>query len=472
MNASVKRNQTPQQKKVPVKGELICIDLPGEGFKIQGPGCFMVKDYTVLLRKHRDVVFDFSIGNGATYVIETNEDWFYDLKAGKRTQRATFKDGERFHIWVSRSFKTVLTLKSGGKHIACYPIGMMDARVYSDDPYQKPAPIIISLGKNSSGGTAVTPTAQVAQKPDALANILQADPLADFKNDLNKRAAKIPDEQVAMIVEIKDTNGGVPKTVLEFIRNGGEETAIDANNIITQNWILSQVAGAAAYAQQNKHWLREFGMKETVRLTRVVHKGGPKYYLVFTGNHKLRTFLSGNRYGLNNAKVVQITAGLGKAGAAWGAAREASSQAFRKAGSIALIFTISLDVAEWHRDYEQFDPTTGKRKKDVFDLITKVGIDIAKAGISVALGGLVMAIGASALLIFFGATLPVFAIAVGAIAIAVGVGFALDWVDKKLNITDQAGEGIRKSAEYLKSKLPADYDTYPSNFDSGYWMGA
>jgi hypothetical protein len=33
MNASV--------KKVPVKGELICIDLPGEDFKIQGPGCFI-----------------------------------------------------------------------------------------------------------------------------------------------------------------------------------------------------------------------------------------------------------------------------------------------------------------------------------------------------------------------------------------------------------------------------------------------
>jgi nucleotidyltransferase/DNA polymerase involved in DNA repair len=42
---------------------------------------------------------------------------------------------------------------------------------------------------------------------------------------------------------------------------------------------------------------------------------------------------------------------VGKAGAAWGAAREASYQAFRKAGSIALIFPISLDVAEWDRDY-------------------------------------------------------------------------------------------------------------------------
>jgi hypothetical protein len=40
-----------------------------------------------------------------------------------------------------------------------------------------------------------------------------------------------------------------------------------------------------------------------------VHKGDAKYYLVFTGIDKLRAFLSGNRYGLNNAKVVQITGG-------------------------------------------------------------------------------------------------------------------------------------------------------------------
>jgi hypothetical protein len=470
MNASV--------KKVPVKGELICIDLPGEDFKIQGPGCFMVKDYTVLLRKHRDVVFDFNIGNGATYVIETNEDWFYDLKAGKRTQRATFKDGERFHIWVSRSFKTVLTLKSGGKHIAYYPIGMMDARVYSDDPYQKPAPIIISLGKNSSGGTAVTPTAQVAQKPDALANILQADPLADFKNDLNKRAAKIPDEQVAMIVEIRDTNGGgAPKAVLEFFRNGGDETAIDADNIVTQNWILSQVAGAAAYAQQNKHWLREFGMKETVRLTRVVHKGGPKYYLVFTGNHKLRTFLKSNRYALNNAKVIEITGGAGTAKSAWGAAREASNQALKKAGLIALVFTISMDAAEWLKDYEQHDPITGKHKKDAADLIAKVGIDIAKAGISAALGSLAFAVGvkfalSAAAAVAASAPVPIFVLAIGAIAVAVLVGYGLDWIDKRLNITDRSAEIIRKSAAYLENKHPGDYEAYPGAFGSGYWMGA
>jgi hypothetical protein len=254
--------------------------------------------------------------------LETNDDWFYDLKAGKRTQRATFEDGERFHIWVSRGFKTVLTLTSNGKRIASYPVGMMDARGYSDDPYEKPAPIIISLEKNSLAGTA--PIAPVGQKLGDLVNILQTDPIADFKSDIAKRAAKAADEQVAMIVEIKDTNSSsVPNAALAFFGNGGEETAIDANNIVTQNWILNQVAGTVAFAHQNKDWLREFGMKETVRLTRVVHKSGPKYYLVFTGNHKLRAFLSGNRYGLNHAKVMQLTGGAGKAGAAWGVARNA-----------------------------------------------------------------------------------------------------------------------------------------------------
>jgi hypothetical protein len=221
----------------------------------------------------------------------------------------------------------------------------------------------------------------------------------------------------------------VPNAALAFFRNGGEETAIDANNIVTQNWILSQVAGTVDFVHQNKDWLRELGMKETVRLTRVVHKSGPKYYLVFTGNHKLRAFLSGNRYGLNHAKVMQLTGGAGKAGAAWGVARNASNATFKKAGLIALIFTISMDIAEWHKDYEQFDPVTGKRKKDFADLVTKVGIDIVKAGISAALGSLVMAFLVSMTVGVL--TLPVAVVAIGAVIIAVGVGFAHDWIDKK-----------------------------------------
>lgn len=85
MSTSTLKATATQQKKVPVKGELICIDLPGEDFRIQGPGCFMVKDYTVLLRKHRDVIFDLNVGNGATYSIESKEDWFYEVSRFSRT---------------------------------------------------------------------------------------------------------------------------------------------------------------------------------------------------------------------------------------------------------------------------------------------------------------------------------------------------------------------------------------------------
>ena len=131
-----------------------------------------------------------------------------------------------------------------------------------------------------------------------------------------------------------------------------------------------------------------------------------------------------------------------------------------------------MDYAEWLKDYEQIDPVTGKRKKDFADLVAKVGIDIAKVGISAVLGSLGMALATYFALVAFSLTLPLFIIAIGAILVSVAVGYGLDLLDKKAGITDQVTNSFRSSAEYLKSKLPSEYTTYPTSFDDGYWTGA
>src|SRR3954471_22918738 len=91
-----------------------CIDLPGESVQCWiGGGTDKLK---VILRKHRDVIFDIHLGNGKTYTLETTESDFYNVRDKKLVLAAqhgkvTFKDGERMHVWVSRGFRGALVLK-------------------------------------------------------------------------------------------------------------------------------------------------------------------------------------------------------------------------------------------------------------------------------------------------------------------------------------------------------------------------
>lgn len=121
--------------------------------------------------------------------------------------------------------------------------------------------------------------------------------------------------------------------------------------------------GIRRYYSDNKHWIKEL-WKQEFRLQKVVHPhAGTKYYIIFKGNQKLREYFTGTRYGINNAKVLAITSGVGSAAGMRHGAWDAAKGTFKKAGLFAVFFTISLDTAEWVGDYEQIDPKTGKRKK-------------------------------------------------------------------------------------------------------------
>ncbi|MDI7065495.1 hypothetical protein QMO17_30050, partial [Klebsiella pneumoniae] len=58
----------------PLIQHTVCIDLPGEPVE-----CWAESDITVLLRKHRDVIFDIQVKKGASYTVEATEDWIYDV---------------------------------------------------------------------------------------------------------------------------------------------------------------------------------------------------------------------------------------------------------------------------------------------------------------------------------------------------------------------------------------------------------
>lgn len=468
----------------PLMQHSVCIDLPGEPVE-----CWADTETTVLLRKHRDVLFDIHIKSGASYVVEATGDWFYDVAKKKRVKQGQFSDGQRYHIWISRVFKGELLLKRDGSVLHRYSMQQLGVSNPSSDPKVKPEPIIIAVKENaathlpaaaSSSAPAAVPSARSTTlfsplgTPDYLHLGASTDPLLSPMPQRDALVCPVPVKlaQSATVEPMQEAHiyqvskESIPQEVLDALASGGgDETALDTNKIATRNWLIGQLAGATAFLNDNKTWIRDL-WSETFRLTRVVHKNvGERMYVVFSGNPRLRTLITAARYGVKNEKVFTIAGGAGTAESGAAAAWEGSKGVIKKAGLIALIFTVALDTAEWLRDYEQIGPD-GKRKKDFADLLAKIGMDLLKAGLGAAIASAL--IGTVVALVAGTVAVPVAAIVVGTIIVAAAVGYGLDWVDKKTNATGHLtswlrsiGQSLKSGAEYLEKSMPKDYDSYP-----------
>lgn len=120
----------------------VMIDLPGEAIQ-----CWRSGDKVrVILRKHRDVIFDVNLAHGRVYTIESRDD-FYVPTQKKLRRKAEFRDGEIFHLWVGRDFKGELQLKCDGKSIGAFKPIVLDTTQYGADPKIKPEPLLVSLGQ-------------------------------------------------------------------------------------------------------------------------------------------------------------------------------------------------------------------------------------------------------------------------------------------------------------------------------------
>jgi hypothetical protein len=124
------------------------------------------------------------------------------------------------------------------------------------------------------------------------------------------------------------------------------------------------------------------------------------------------------------------------------------------------VFSITLDTAEWLNDYEQRDPATGKPKKDLVDLVTKVGVNLVKLGLATVLGVVVMSLAGMALAASTSLSLPMIAIVVGTVAVGALVGVGLEYLDKKIGLTQSAAGYVREATIYLEGKIPKDYKNY------------
>jgi hypothetical protein len=412
------------------------------------------------------------------YTVHAEQSAFYDVRQKKivlKNRKISFGDGERVHLWISREFKGALVLKANDKVLGRYEPSILDPASHDAAPTTKPPPLLVilhneALSKAHSGFTsevtsprALPPKFILGTSPTtawAEAHVPQMQyPIVEQSRTAN--------DQTMHVIEIKHEDPNLPREIAAFVKTGGEQTALDTNGQITRNWLLGNIVGAAAYYDDNKHWIKDI-WTEKFYIQKVNHATtGPKWYIVFRGNPQLRQFITASRYGISNSKVLAITSGLGSTAGLRHGTWDAAKGSLKKAGGLAVLFTIVLDTAEWLSDYEERDPKTGKSKKDFFDLVFKIGIDLVKAGLSAALGA--VAIGA---LVFFGFVTGGAAVVVGAILLSVVIGLAIDYLDKKTGTTDRLNNLLREGASYLEKKMPADYGNYDGALQQAIAYGA
>lgn len=450
----------PAKKDEPTQQD-VCIDLPGETVQ-----CWRSSDnIKVILRKHRDVIFDLNLDKGKTYTVQSTGSDFYNardkkLVYAKRHQTVTFQDGERLHLWVTRSFEGALLLKSDGETLMKLTPNEVDKHQYDDAPKTKPAPIIVALGAGKVSNATPAGSVYVAQSLHSrLATPL---PLA----------API-DEQCAVICVVEGTLAGMPAVVAEHFKKGGGKSGladIDPYEATTRNWIWGQVAGSGAYVRDNWSWLRASLDGKTHKgfqlVTAKMHlvRGKVRYY--FSGYSKYNTVFGPGGFGPGHDRIMSIFAGVGKTSSSFAALAKGVAGTFKGNALISFVFGSATSIAEWKDD----------AKKDRYDLAATLLMGVAKAVVSAVLIAVLVALAVAFIMSTGAATVSV--LAIGALTVAVGfiANYAVEAGDKILgkavsgdvNNTDglasvvapwlrKAGTSIESAWNVLVEKYPADY---------------
>lgn len=453
MPASTARNTEPTQQDV-------CIDLPGETVQ-----CWRSSDnIKVILRKHRDVIFDLNIGKGKTYTVQSSGSDFYNardkkLVYGKRHQTVTFQDGERLHLWVTRSFEGTLLLTCGGEILMRLTPNEVDKHQYDDAPKTKPAPIIVALGPNKTYN---------APAPSAAGAIFSHSPFP-----APQMLAAPVDEQCSVICVIEGTVEGMPAVLAEHFKKGGGKSGladIDPFEAATRNWIWGQVVGSGAYVRDNWSWLRACLDGKTHKgfqlVTAKMHfvRGKVRYY--FSGYSKYNTVFGPGGFGPGHERIMSIFAGAGKTSSSFAAVAKGVAGTFKGNALVSFIFGSATSIAEWKDD----------AKKDGYDLAAALLTGVAKAIVAAVLVAALVAL--AVMFIMYASAATVAVIAIGAMTIAAGfiMNYAVEAGDKLLGKfatgdatnTDglasaiapwlrKAGISIESAWKILEDKYPADY---------------
>jgi hypothetical protein len=463
------------------------IDLPGESPKSRlWPGV----NNLIILRKHRDVVFDIRLGNGATYTVTTDRPEheygrFYDPKRNLNVTAVTFQDGEPCHVWLGRTFQGSLILKQGDKVLGRYPIRKMDCtHGCTEDPKDKPAPMLIIMrdDKDLTRSLLALQDSAVAAQP-ASASLMAAFNRAKSQTGLSSSpfgdsprpvAATLADThgltvgrngqqevlQMVHLFEVKPTAGiDVPEGVIQFFVSGDEKYKLDPNQILSRNWILGQMAGIGGYLRDalsgDEAWLRRFWR----RTFYLVRSEGRFVMMLATGPEDWRilgVLLTGYRKVVSaGSQIMTIAGGAGKLGNTARASWSATHDSVMHGAGMALAFTMSVDAMVWFNDYRD-------GKKDFYDLFAALGIDVVKAGLVAGATSVLVSIGLAVWAAFYTtASLSILTIAIGTTALTVVVAYLVDWMFDALGLNKTITNFAREAGKIVEQALPRDYgDSY------------
>jgi hypothetical protein len=407
MTATAVKTTEPTQQDV-------CIDLPGETVQ-----CWRSSDnIRVVLRKHRDVIFDLNLGTGKAYTVESTGSDFYNARDkklvwAKNRGVVSFRDGERLHLWVARDFRGALILKSGASTLMKIEPSEVDQDKYDNSPQTKPAPIIIALGGNS---TVTSPPLTNAKKTSPTAGI----PVPS--------SAPV-DDALSLVCVVEGTLKGMPAVVREHFTKGGGRSGladIDPNDVATRNWIWGQSAGAVAFVSDNWSWLRaslDSKTKSGFRLVSAkVHfvKGKVRFY--FSGYSKYNTVFGPGGFGPGHDRIMSIFGGAGKTSSTLAATAKGAFVTFKNNALISFIFGAVTSIAEWTDDVT----------KDGYDLAAILFVSIVKAVIAAALTSLAVAVLICLIMCCVTAALSVLVIGGATVAAGILVNYFVEVADKRL----------------------------------------
>jgi hypothetical protein len=440
-----------------------CIDLPGESVQCWiGGGTDKLK---VILKKHRDVIFDIHLGNGKTYTLESTESDFYNPRDKKlvyaaRHGKITFKDGERFHVWVSRGFRGELILKTEERVIYKVEPNKLDTQKYSDDPKEKPAPIIIAIGGD--------PTTSVPAQTAPTQSIQSAPLKAATSVAAPTRAAPMhaPDLSCPVVCIIDGKVEGMPAHIIEHFKKGGDHSGfsdIDPNHVATRNWLWGQAAGTGAYIKDNWDWLRASLDGRTSKGFQLVKaqvhfvRGKVRFY--FSGYSNSNIVFGRGGFGPSHERIMSIFAGVGKTKSAFASTLKGVAGTFKQTALVSFIFGTATAYAEWQDDVH----------KDGYDFAAALITTTVKTILAAVVTTLVVALIVWLVMIGIGAALSV--IAVGLITIGVGfiANYLIEAADKLAGRTitkDQSNtDGVASIvAQYMREQGNAAVERIHKNW--------
>ena len=434
----------------------VCIDLPGETVQCWRSGSKL----KVILRKHRDVIFDLNLGGGKTYTVRATDSDFYNardkrLVYAKRHEAVNFNDGERLHLWVTRGFKGALILECNNQNILKIKPNEFDPHQYDHSPKTKPAPIIVALDNRPE-----IPAAPV-KKTIASVKPIKA-PVA---------AAAPVDEECAVICVVDGSLKGMPE-IFNFSKGGGNSGLVDIDpfDVATRNWIWGQVVGSGAFIKDNWQWLRASLDERThqgFRLVRAqVHYVRGKIRFYFSGYSKFNSLFGRGGFGPGHDRIMTIFAGAGKMNSTFKSMTNAIFGSFAKSALVSFVFGTVTSIAEWKDDVT----------KDRYDLAAGFFMSLLKTILTAAVTSVLVAFIVFVLLVGFSYALPVILVGAGALVLSVIVGYIVEAADKKAGQlatkddknTDglasviapairKAGAVVQNSWSELMKKMPADY---------------